>query len=277
MSSEQWPINKISVFKHTSQGYFKIRFITLHFKTHSFRIGRATDLAAEGVNADTIKMMGRWSSNVFCKYIRQWTFISFTAKYSCYFVIAEVWIIGDSLVKHGGNYANQVGYGQLGQNSFKIVWLGQKGMRWEQLLPALQLHMITRGHPRMIIVHLGGNNIDSVPQINLMKTIREDLIYIHSVFSSTLLVWCDILPRQVWRNNINGDSKVLNLKCKRINRAAHQCMNEMSLGKVVTPHILWYMTELFSNDGVHLSEFGKLTYVQTFRNLIKNFKEDTCQ
>ena len=180
-------------------------------------------------------------------------------------------------MKHGGNYANHVGYGQLGQNSFKIVWLGQKGMRWEQLLPALQLHMITRGHPRMIIVHLGGNNIDSVPQINLMKTIREDLIYIHSVFSSTLLVWCDILPRQVWRNNINGDSKVLNLKCKRINRAAHQCMNEMSLGKVVSPHILWYMTELFSNDGVHLSEFGKLTYVQTFRNLIKNFKEDTCQ
>ena len=52
---------------------------------------------------------------------------------------------------------------------------------------------------------------------------------------------------------------------------AHLCMNEMSLGKVVSPHILWYMTELFSNDGVHLSEFGKLTYVQTFRNLIKNF------
>ena len=158
--------------------------------------------------------MGRWSSNVFCKYIRQWTFISFTAKYSCNFFIAEVWIIGDSLVKQGGNYNNQVGYGQREQNSFKIVWLGQKGMRWEQLLPALQLHMITRGHPRMIIVHLGGNNIDSVPQINLMKTIGKGLIYIHSVLTSTLLVWCDILPRQVWRNNINGDSKVLNLKCK---------------------------------------------------------------
>ena len=48
---------------------------------------------------------------------------------------------------------------------------------------------------------------------------------------------------------------------------------KMSLGKVVSPHILWYMTGLFSNDGVHLSEFGKLTYVQTFWNLIKILKK----
>lgn len=202
--------------------------------------------------------------------------VSFTAKYSCYFVITEVWIIGDSLVKHGGNYANKMGCGQLGQSRFQIVWLGEKSMRWEHLLPALQLYMITRGHPRMIIIHLGGNNIDSVPQMNLMQAIKEDLIYMHSVFSSSLLIWCDILPRQVWRNNRNSDSKILNLKCKRINRAAHQYMSELSLGKVVSPHILWYMTELFSDDGVHLSDFGKLTYVQTFRNLIHNIIDDTC-
>ena len=99
-------------------------------------------------------------------------------------------------MKHGGNYANQVGYRQLGQNRFKIVWLRQKGMRWEQLLPVLQLHMITGGggHPRMTIIHLCGNNTDSVPQIKVMKTIKEYLIYmyIYSVFSSTILIWCDI-------------------------------------------------------------------------------------
>ena len=146
-------------------------------------------------------------------------------------------------MKHGGNYANQMSYGQLRQNIFKVVWIEQKGRRQEQILPALQLHMITRRQPRMIIVHLGGNNIDSVSQINLMKTIKEDLIYTHSVFSSTLLFWCDILPRQVWKKNTNEDSKVLNLKSKWIKRAAHQQMTEMSLGKVVSPHILWYMTE----------------------------------
>ena len=44
----------------------KLGLAPLHFKTHSFRIGRATEnLAAKGVNADTIKMMGRWSSSSF--------------------------------------------------------------------------------------------------------------------------------------------------------------------------------------------------------------------
>lgn len=38
--------------------------------THSFRIGRATDLALQGLSDDKIKMMGRWSSNSYARYIR---------------------------------------------------------------------------------------------------------------------------------------------------------------------------------------------------------------
>jgi hypothetical protein len=38
--------------------------------THSFRIGRATDLALKGISDDQIKMLGRWSSNSFSRYIR---------------------------------------------------------------------------------------------------------------------------------------------------------------------------------------------------------------
>jgi site-specific recombinase XerD len=39
-------------------------------KSHSFRIGRATDLARHGMSDAHIKMMGRWSSNIFSNYIR---------------------------------------------------------------------------------------------------------------------------------------------------------------------------------------------------------------
>ena len=65
------PLTKYQFSSILVKAISKLGLSPLHFKTHSFRIGRATDLAAEGVNADTIKMMGRWSSNVFCKYIRQ--------------------------------------------------------------------------------------------------------------------------------------------------------------------------------------------------------------
>lgn len=43
---------------------------TQNFKTHSFRIGRATDLAIRGVPETDIMKLGRWSSQAYKKYIR---------------------------------------------------------------------------------------------------------------------------------------------------------------------------------------------------------------
>ena len=44
--------------------------IPLHIRSHSFRIGRATDLARFGVEDDHIKQCGRWSSDSYLRYIR---------------------------------------------------------------------------------------------------------------------------------------------------------------------------------------------------------------
>ena len=40
------------------------------YNTHSFRAGRASDLALSGVPKEVIKYTGRWSSNAFTKYVR---------------------------------------------------------------------------------------------------------------------------------------------------------------------------------------------------------------
>lgn len=40
-----------------------------HFVTHSFRIGRATDLALQGTTESDIQKFGRWKSTAFLKYI----------------------------------------------------------------------------------------------------------------------------------------------------------------------------------------------------------------
>lgn len=40
------------------------------YSSHSFRIGRATDLAAKGVSSDIIKKLGRWRSDTVERYIR---------------------------------------------------------------------------------------------------------------------------------------------------------------------------------------------------------------
>ena len=41
------------------------------YNTHSFRIGRCSDLLKMGVPIEKIKLMGRWKSNAVFKYIRQ--------------------------------------------------------------------------------------------------------------------------------------------------------------------------------------------------------------
>ena len=41
------------------------------YDTHSFRIGRATDLFKSGIDVETIKQIGRWKSNAVYKYLRQ--------------------------------------------------------------------------------------------------------------------------------------------------------------------------------------------------------------
>ena len=48
----------------------KTTFANGHYRSHSFRIGRATDLAVQGIPNDTIMALGRWNSDCFKRYIR---------------------------------------------------------------------------------------------------------------------------------------------------------------------------------------------------------------
>lgn len=42
----------------------------VRYNTHSFRIGRATDLALKGMFPEQIRVIGRWSSDAYLKYVR---------------------------------------------------------------------------------------------------------------------------------------------------------------------------------------------------------------
>lgn len=44
--------------------------LVAQYKTHSFRIGRATDLASQGYSSEAIRKLGRWTSNCFNIYVR---------------------------------------------------------------------------------------------------------------------------------------------------------------------------------------------------------------
>ena len=57
-------------FNFLLQKAIQFHSIQGHFRPHSFRIGRATDLAKQGVPDSEIKVLGRWDSKAFQNYIR---------------------------------------------------------------------------------------------------------------------------------------------------------------------------------------------------------------
>ena len=42
----------------------------MNYNTHSFRVGKASDMAVAGVPEAVIRKAGRWSSDAFKRYIR---------------------------------------------------------------------------------------------------------------------------------------------------------------------------------------------------------------
>lgn len=64
------PINRSHYSKVIKDSIKYLGIDPTRYNTHSFRIGRATDLAILGASSRTIKLAGRWQSNAYEKYIR---------------------------------------------------------------------------------------------------------------------------------------------------------------------------------------------------------------
>ena len=69
------PVNRHQFYHYLKQCNQLARLSHNNYTTHSLSIGRATQLAMDGVPETIIKQTGRWKSNAYQKYIRP-TFIT---------------------------------------------------------------------------------------------------------------------------------------------------------------------------------------------------------
>lgn len=75
LSPKQTPVTRLKFLQVLHQSLTYLDIPKQHFNTHSFRIGRCTDLALEGYSVEQLKLAGRWKSNAFMGYIRPKVFI----------------------------------------------------------------------------------------------------------------------------------------------------------------------------------------------------------
>ena len=64
------PVNRASFVHFLNKCLVTSNLQVSRYNTHSFRIGRATQMAMDGHTNDQIKAAGRWKSSAFLKYIR---------------------------------------------------------------------------------------------------------------------------------------------------------------------------------------------------------------
>nr|XP_033798461.1 elastin-like [Geotrypetes seraphini] len=111
---------------------------------------------------------------------------------------SSVWIIGHSFVHWAGERSllrpggRHLGLGHLG---VQVSWWGQRGMRWYQLLPFLSHLRDCPRRPDVLIIHLGGNDVDSLSARQLVNVIKDDLRVLFAWFPGTHVLWSDVIPR----------------------------------------------------------------------------------
>nr|XP_033809996.1 uncharacterized protein LOC117364660 isoform X1 [Geotrypetes seraphini] len=181
----------------------------------------------------------------------------------------SLWIVGHSFVHWASERAGirpggrHLGLGHLG---LRVSWWGQRGMRWSQLLLLLTDLRSRTSPPDILLIHLGGNDVDAWTGKDLVNRIKDDLRVVGDWFPGVLLVWSDIVPRP------------RRLASRRWTRGLAKLNRQV--GKWVVGHGGWQILHdwvdvtclgLYHTDGVHLSDVGWDLLLDDFASSCEKF------
>jgi len=156
--------------------------------------------------------------------------------------------------------------------SSKVQWQGQRGMKWNHLLPKVKYMLSVTAPPSMLFVHVGGNDLTSIPLRKLTEMAKYDLTALAGMCPQTVLVWSDVLPRIHYRG-AQSDQKME--KTRKTFNSSMRAFIKKENGKAIRhPKIQWDFPELFRDDGVHLNDKGNDAFLGTFHNSIRCFEND---
>lgn len=186
----------------------------------------------------------------------------------CFYSPPDVWLLGDSIVFWAGVRAVSRHYANLRlPGDLQLGWYGIRGMSWGDFLHSLQLRVLFEQPPKMIIINLGGNDLISSDNLEIMNWIVQGIHYLHSAFPDAFIVWSDILQRLTWGNNYQSTIQT-EYKRRRINRFGRHQVRLLQKGDILVHDIDFNTPGFFRNDGIHLSNVGLDMYLDAIREKI---------
>ncbi|XP_068100043.1 nuclear factor 7, brain-like [Hyperolius riggenbachi] len=113
----------------------------------------------------------------------------------------QIWIIGHSLIARAEKRARSSPYGHdlgFGKHNCTVHWMAKVGMMWDDLASEMERKVAVMGAPDILVVHLGGNDLEEVTALNLKFAMRRIFTHFSQRYTGTIVFWSSIVPRAEW-------------------------------------------------------------------------------
>ncbi|KAM8977597.1 uncharacterized protein RCH25_047235 [Pelodytes ibericus] len=171
--------------------------------------------------------------------------------------VCKVWLLGHSYVYWARRRAAVRPSGErlgISPRQAEVRWFGKRGMRWVQLLPEIVELSRILGSPDILVIHLGGNDLGTIPVLGLGDAIKNDLARLRVLFPDVCIVWSEVVPRNYWRCAQN--QRALERSRIKLNKRVSKFV--WGMGGIAVRHRIFERNaaNFFRSDGVHLTEVG---------------------
>jgi len=101
----------------------------------------------------------------------------------------DIWILGDSIPHWAGVRAKYRSTEHLNlPGGVTVAWWGVRGMGWDDFIHQMQLPVLFRSPPKVIVLHLGGNNIVQHSLKVVFKLVQESVEYLAKALPDVVLL-----------------------------------------------------------------------------------------
>ena len=175
-----------------------------------------------------------------------------------------MWMVGSSLIKRLEEYvfATRAGDHSLGLSS-RIVWMGSGGMCWNGAIACLRRSR-RLPKPRVIVLHVGGNDLGGEPWTRLVSRMKRDLRWVLTEFPETTVLFSHILPRMRFWGQRDASSKALNLAGRRMSKEISTFLHKRGHGAIRHDGIR-LEANVLDDRGVHLNDRGNEIFLNDFK------------
>ncbi|OCT89893.1 hypothetical protein XELAEV_18018506mg [Xenopus laevis] len=126
-------------------------------------------------------------------------------------------------------------------------------MLWSQLVPQVEELLQFRGPPDILTLHVGGNDLGSVPMRELILAMKRDLLWLLVRAPELIILWSQMVPRRYWRYE-RSHTAIERVRVK-VNMAISKFVRQQG-GIAVRHRLMEEGTDYLHQDGIHLTDLG---------------------